>query len=355
MTPLLILSDIHLGAVRSAGTTLATRKQIQDYLQQAFRDTVNAYPQHDLLIAGDLFDAFNVDVSQVLQCYFTLADWLKDGLGTLHLMQGNHDCSRNSEKTSSFAFLCALLTKLYPASVQVYDRGFAEVQPGVYVLSHVTNQDLMDLELAKTLDVAPGYVFIHANCENHFAEQADHSLNVSAEWNEKMVNHGHVAVYAHEHQARTLYSGKVVCMGNNFPSSVADCMAHGDAQKDGRKYAHILDDTGLHKVETWTAEGDFTEADWRTLADLDTDARFIRVTGTATTEEASAVISAISRFRQDSDAYVITNAVRIEGMAGLDDLSTLSAERLASVDVMAALCEELEPEEIVVVKRLLED
>lgn len=362
MTPLLILNDLHLGCTRASGTTLHTRKQLQDYLQQSFRDTINQYHQHDLLIAGDLFDSFSVDVSQVLECYFTLADWLKDGMGTLHLQLGNHDLSKNSEKTSSFAFLCALLTKLYPSQVRVYDKGLDTVAddvglPAVYALPHCTNQDLFDIELGKALTVRPGYLVLHANCMNHFAEQADHSLNVNEQWIDQLVAHGHTLIHAHEHQARTLKGGRVICMGNNFPSSVADCLAHGDAQKDGRKYAHVLDGDGLHKIETWAAVGDYCEVDWQGLAltGLETTARFIRVTGKASTEEASQVISVISRYRQNSDALVITSSVKIEGIDGLDELSTLSADRLASVDVMAALCAELEPEEVVVVKRLLED
>jgi hypothetical protein len=136
---------------------------------------------------------------------------------------------------------------------------------------------------------------------------------------------------------------------------VADCLEHGAAQKDGCKYAHIVTEAGIEKMQTWTAKGDYTEVDWLDLEGIDTDARFVRVAGSATTEQASQVISMISRFRQNSGALVITNAVKIAGIEGLDDMHTLSADRLASVDVLGALMAELEPPEQEAVKQLLED
>jgi hypothetical protein len=357
----LILNDLHLGAVRSAGTTIVTRKLIQDYLQQQLRDTL-AHTECDVILLGDIFDAFNVEMSQILQAYFTLADWMHAHPACLlHLVQGNHDVAKNSEKTSAFAFLCALLTKHSPDQARVYATGFAEMYLGtsanVYVVPHVLNQDLFDIELAKALEVKPGWLLLHANCMNRFAEQADHSLNVNEEWVNRLLAHGHRLVFAHEHQARTLKAGKVRVLGNQWPSSVADCLEHNGAQKDGMKCMHILDDSGLYPVQTWDALGDFVEIDWRALRGEEPVSffRFIRVTGTATADEASEVIAAIAKYRQKSEALVITNAVRIEGIDGIDDMSGLTSEKLASVDVLAALMEELTPPEQVAVKYLLED
>lgn len=159
-------------------------------------------------------------------------------------------------------------------------------------------------------------------------------------------------------------AGNVVITGNQWPTSVADCLTHGEAQKDGKKFAHLIEtieDFGtettnvtLRNIErpTWDAATDFAELDWRDLQS--TDARFVRVTGTAEAGEAADMVNAIARYRNKSEAFVITNGVKVGGIAGVEEMSTLSVERLQSVDVLKSLCEKLEPHEAKRVRDLLD-
>lgn len=358
----LLLNDIHIGVTRSAGTTLQSRYDIKRYLQTMLKATIYQHPDKDLIINGDLFDGFEVEMHEVLELFFTLTDWLKDTKRRAKLVRGNHDIAKNSEKTSSFAFLCSLLQRMYPEQVDVYDKGLEQMYEHVWVIPHVVNQDLFDIELDKVVGIAvPGYLLLHANVDNEFAEQADHSLNVSDDVIERLIALGWTLVFAHEHQHKRLYRGNVVVLGNQWPSSIADCLTMGRAQADGKKYAHILsteedfiNDTRkvtIAPVETWDAAADYAEMDWKEL--INTSARFIKVTGKASTEDAQDVIMTVARYRQKSQAFVITNAVQIAGVDNLDDLSTLSQEKLQSVDVLAALKEELDPAECAAVDQLL--
>ncbi len=356
----LILNDVHLGAIRSAGTTLTTRRQIVEYLQGSFCTTVFSHLDKDILIAGDLFDTFSVEVSVVLETYFTLADWLKESKKRLTLMRGNHDIAKNSEKTSSFDFLCSLLVKLYPDQVQIISDTLTKIDEHVWAIPHVVNQDLFDIEMTKALSVAPSYLFFHANYDNNFAVDADHSLNVSEEWADKFIAVGHTLVFAHEHLRRTLKGGNVQIMGNQWPSSIADCLSHGAAQADNTKYAHLLskvttpfDETvKFEGFPTWEAEGDFIAMDWKELEPC--EHRFIRISGKATADQAADVINAISKYRQKSPALVITNGVSIAGVAGMDDMSDINVEKLQSINVLEALCDQLTVPEAAVVRELLE-
>lgn len=352
---ILILNDIHLGVSRVSGTTPGSAEQLRGYLQSQFAFTLNEHLDDDLLILGDLFDGFWIDPSELIEAYSTLCDWLFDSGRNLTLVAGNHDHSPKGGKVSSFEFLCKMLTGRFPQQVLVVDAktGLRTVLPRVHVIPHMPNQDLFEIELGKALELDEGWLLLHCNYTNHFAEKSDHSLNITDEWAEKLTAR-HRLMIAHEHQARHINLGKMVeVLGNQWPSSVSDCLAHGDGQADGRKYLTILkDDLGFQCIETWDAAVCYAEVDWRELDEGEHD--FIRVTGSATSAEAEDVIDAIAKYRQGSDAFVITNAVKIEGMADVEGMAGFSLETVKSFDVMAALLAQLEPEEAAVIQEVMQ-
>ena len=110
-------------------------------------------------------------------------------------------------------------------------------------------------------------------------------------------------------------------------------------------------------IQTWTPSdtiGGYTVIDWRDLKDVDGDCKsFIRVEGTAVAAEAADVIKAISAFRQRSVAFVITNAVKVEQIEGLSDISA-SIEDIRSVNVIDMLMEHLDPAQRTAVNKLYE-
>ena len=82
----------------------------------------------------------------------------------------------------------------------------------------------------------------------------------------------------------------------------------------------------------------FIDTDWRHL-DKDFDGiQFIRVSGNALAEEAEAAINAVNSLRKRSTALVISNAVRVEGLAEMDKLASLTLEDVSGFDVLGALC-----------------
>jgi len=351
----LIVNDVHLGVSRMAGTTPASQIEVKQYLQYSFRSLIMQHLDKTLTINGDLFDGFTIEISEVLECYFTLCDWLTMSTKNVELAAGNHDVGKRNDRLSSFDLLAQLLGSRFGNQVKVI-KETTYSDGNVHIIPHMMNQDLFDIELENALTLEPGYLLLHANVNNLFAEEPDHSLNVSEEWLKKLTKL-HTVIFAHEHQAKKFkyagYENGVVVLGNQWPSSVADCLTHGTAQKDGRKYAHILSESGLEAIQTWDRESDFVEMDWTSLEE--TEARFIRVTGKASGEQASEVISALSKYRQKSKAFVIGNSVAIAGMKGMEDLSTITFEKLVSIDVLGELLKILTPEEGQAIKELLED
>lgn len=343
MNGLMVLNDLHIGCIRSGGTTPATALKLRRYLLEEYQSLLERAKGCDLLINGDLFDTPNIPLTDLLQTIRATLGWLETGTGFLILPPGNHDLSKNSETYSSFEFFANILQEQYPTRVQVPKELCAMWgRTNSYIIPHVPNQDLFDMELAKVPSCE--YLFLHCNYANGFAAKSDHSLNLSEE-RAALLPVQHIVI-GHEHQAKTALNAKVIIVGNQIPSSVSDCLGNDE------KFALLITTGILHQLQTWTAAGSFARVDWRTLDQPQDGIDFIRVEGEAFAAEASQVVSAIAKYRQKSEALVITNAVNIEGSSTTE--MTVSLEQIKSFSVLEELLKILSAEEQTVVLQLLE-
>lgn len=351
---MIILNDIHIGFSREGGTTPASREALRKYLFAGLRQVFKDHEANHmtLVIAGDLFDAFEVDGRDWLGTFLLLNEWLTNDNG-LVLVAGNHDWSPKGEKVSSFQMLAASLAGKACTVVNIDE--FANLEGGVWAIAHCSNQDVFNMKMQELLgEVKAGdHVLVHANFDNNFAAKSDHSLNVSREMAYQFVEKGVTLLFAHEHQHREAFKGKVVCMGNQWPTSIADCL------NNDRKLLHTLRNGVLVAHETWAADQNFSagtsgfeEINWREL-DKPTKAGFIRVVGEAMANEASDVINAIAAYRKGSDAFVIANMVKIAGIAEATALPE-QFEAVARYDVMNYIEQNVTPDEMKVVRELLE-
>lgn len=346
---------MHVGVSRKGGTTPASQEALRAYLFAAFRDLLEATAQIDLLILGDLFDEFEVAPHDWLPTYHLLREWLVAG-NKLRLVAGNHDNSPRGNKISAFTMLAQVLKGEFGEEVQVFDIGQSGPVPGGWVIAHCANQDLFNAELDRVLalPVAPEVLYLHANYDNNFAVEADHSLNVSRDVAKAIAARGTTLVFAHEHQAKQDLGGKVVVLGNQWPTSIADCLGNDE------KFAHVFDtdvitgEPAITKVRTWDrgCPVGYTEVEWTDLAEA--PGGFVRITGKATAAQASDVMNLVAAFRQRSDAFVVANAVQIEGIAEVQDLPA-QFEATKAFDVLAFIKQHLDADEIVAVEALLKD
>lgn len=345
-----ILNDLHIGVKRQAGATPASQAALTEFVHQQFKGLVAGTKDTHLLILGDLFDGFSVEVSDVIRTYEVLADWLNDSPArTLTLVCGNHDWSPKAGKVSSFHMLSHFLCSHFGAKVHVVDggKGMTFVGDGVWAIPHMPNQDLFDLELATARMGNGGYLLLHANYDNKFTVESDHSLNVSVEQAQGLIERGWKLVFAHEHQQRTALDGNVVIIGNQIPTSVADCLGN-----DSKQFATIkAGDLQTH--ESLDIKAVFYQVPWQSVDDTPDDALFVRVIGQATMDQAADALGAVAGLRQRHSAYVVTNGIKVDGMAELDTLAEMSFEDITTFNVMEALLEELSEAEGKVVKELL--
>lgn len=345
---MLIINDLHLGVNRAGGTTPQSQQALRDHLREFIAELIATETDH-LVVNGDLFDGFTVDTVEVVKAYALFAAWLEAGGKDLTLVAGNHDWNPRGDKLSSFHLLCHFLKAHYPSKVWVCDTGFKCITGDVFCIPHMPNQELFNLEIEKALtgDAKDKHLLLHCNYKNGFAENSDHSLNINDDQVGQLMKAGWTLVIAHEHIGYTLRGGRVIVVGNQFPSSVADCIG------DEAKHALRIMKGGHDLVPVWGAEGNYAEIDWHFLSDAP-DVRFIRVTGDAIAAEAAEVVKAISALRQKHTAFVITNAVKVEGHDMALNLAEESMESIKSFDVLQAILAELNEEEAAVVKGLLQ-
>lgn len=334
MSHLRILSDLHIGAIRAAGTTPATQYALRKHTLSEFKRLLPT--QGDLLLNGDTFDTNNIPISDVLETYIILNDWLtQNPQSKLYNSTGNHDQSKTSTVLSSFQFLGKLLKLAQPDRYVHIEEPM--MTPHGYVIPHLRNQDLFSHAMSQV--PACDFLFLHANFDNGFAAQSDQSLNVSREQAEMCK--ARLIIFGHEHHKRIV--GKVVIPGNQIATSVSDWLSPQD-----KGYVTVTDGKLSYHLSKARAE-EFVELDWQALEV--SDHKFIRVIGDATGEQASDVVNAINKFRKSSDAFVITNAVSIAtGGLKLDFDTTLASVQRFSV--MDALKEILTAEEVTTIENL---
>lgn len=337
-----VTTDWHVAAKRVAGTTPSSALAMQDHILASLHDALD--PTYPHLIAGDLLDQFTIDSHNLIRAYELCANFIKVSGKELVLLRGNHDFSPRGTQKSSFDLLGSILTAQFSGQVKVVTE-VTEWRQFVLV-PHLPNNDLLRLEVEKLADVKNRVIVFHANYDNFHAADSVSSLNLTEAMVAPLIANGNTVVLGHEHDHRKLFNGKLLVLGNGVPASVADCLGSKS------KFAAYFDDTDYVLEEMVKVSDLYAEVDWTDLDDAPEKA-FIRVTGTATAEQAAEVVAAVAKLRQRSDSYVVSNAVRVEGLADFETLSQASFEDIGKVDVLELLLEEFTAEEAKVIKGLL--
>lgn len=334
-----ITTDWHLAVKRVGGTTPHSQGQLRQYLRDMLTSQLD---NTDHLIAGDLFDDFTVDTVELVEVLKIFSTWLTGYGRNLALIRGNHDHSERGSSISSFDLLGYVLKTQFPSQVTIADRVTKWKQ--FTLVPHLPNNETLLKEVTLLSDTKNRVLVFHANVDNFHTAESQHSLNLSMEQIEDLTARGNLVIVGHEHQYRSLVNGKCLVLGNTAPSSIADCL------RSPFKYAALVTDTEYELKPSWKAVDSYIEVDWRDMPDLDGH-QFIRVVGEATALEAADVIKTVSKLRQKSEAFVITNSVRIEGRDLSDN--TDSIESIKAFDLMGAILSELSEQEQETLKELL--
>ena len=351
---MLVLNDLHIGVQRVAGTTPASAAALRQYALDKYQSLLETAGKHDMVVVnGDLTDRYDIEMSDMLQLYAITAEFLrKNKDAEMVWAAGNHDLSRNSNNMGSVEFIGNLLQGMFPEQFAVACV-HSLLWDGIYVIPHMTNQEEFDEALAQ-VPKGTHTLLLHCNYDNPFAGAQDHSLNLAEDVAMGLKRRGIKMILGHEHQGREMLGGSVVITGNQFPTSVSDCLAHGEAQKDGKKYCITLTQDGKHeRHETWSRSHHYKEVDWKEVQDADlTSYAFIRVVGTAERDESSEALKTVTNLRKESMAFVVTNAVKV---ASIDEMDVdVSVEDIRKVNVVDMLLGMLTTEQASAIQKLLD-
>ena len=351
-----IFNDTHIGVRRTGGTTAASAAALRAGVQAQFRHLLSL-PSNgdDVIINGDLTDQFSLDLNDTLELLQTLQDFLAaNSASRLVICTGNHDVSKRSDELGTAEFLGRLLST-HPNALLVQEP--ADLGDGVYAIPHLTNQALFDQAL-QAVPQGVEFLLLHCNYDSPFAEQSDHSLNLSREQALALKDRGITMVLGHEHHRRTLLDRHVVIVGNQFPTSIADCVTPEGRPSTG-KDCLLIDDSGWERRQTWRPEDEgagFTQIDIHDLLEdeaLREVEGFVRVTGEVEAEQAADALRAISRLRQTCNAFVVGNSIKVRhGGEEIEDILD-GVEDVRKVDVVSMLMEALTEEQREAVKALL--
>ena len=349
---MLFINDIHIAPNRTGGTTAVTQAMLLEYVHEQFEKLLDIETADGcVLIGGDLHDGFQIPNAALLRVYSAICARLESGaIRTLFMSRGNHDLAKDTSKLSSFDLLGALLTDAYPQRVVVI------VEPTLiswsehasdqgWVIPHAPNNDIHDMWVEQVRNEPAPFVFLHCNFDNGMAAQSDHSLNITKEQCAGLEASGvKRIIFAHVHQQGTHPNG-VLIVGNQFPCSVSDCL--------GNTYKRALQIDGgqISEVVTWQDKGSYFEVDWAKLDLIPEDAQFVRIKGEADDDQAAAVIEAISTLRKKHSAFVISNAVVVNGRA-LDVSSIEAALQVDKFDVLEFLYSNLSADQVEYLKNL---
>jgi len=305
----LIINDTHLGVSRQAGTTRDSKISLEAWMLQEFKKLFEV-PHDNVIILGDLCDSRNVEEHIMAEVIHILKG--EDAF----IVAGNHDLGgKNDHNISSAQFIAKMSGSRWIDEPTVVN--------GRYILPHLIDQAAFDKAVQECPDNT--IMLCHANIDSPWAH-SDHSLNLTLQQIVELEKRGVDVISAHEHAKRD-YQG-VTILGNQFPSSISDCLG-------GDKFCHILEGDELTEILTWDCKSNFYQG-----PDVPTDHYdFIEITGECELSEYPTVVKSVGELRKDSSAFIVKNSVKVREFT-----AEVSKDEVTKFNIVEMLLEEI-PEE----------
>jgi predicted phosphodiesterase len=305
-----VLGDVHLGLRRTTGVTKQSLAAFTNWQFQYLHGFLMEVLPEDkpVLFMGDLFDSGSVDFGLVLR----LIQLFESCTQQIYILRGNHDIMKDRTRLSALEFLGKVCDQVTVIDEPIILDEYA-------LVPHMPNQTLFNEAVMDCAGKAK-VLITHANYDNEFTENSDHSLNLSP----AQARRFDFVVCGHEHAPRK--DNNVFLTGGLFPTKVEEA---------ADRIVWSLSPDEIRELTRFSPR--YADVYWRDLDDTRPDvADFICVTGEAPPDEASAFIMALSRFRQHSDAFMIQNSVKVRS-EGLHEIQDAAIDKFDALKALLSI------------------
>lgn len=316
MARTLIFSDPHLGVSRKANTTRASSQRLKHRVfEQTLRLVNGITPGTTVICCGDLFDKFSNDEK-------TLAQGIQVADRCHYILAGNHDSQKDLHKYSSFDLL---LDEIYPSMAETalisMEMRTHVSDPYTFVPHALTQsrfEDILD-SLNPNPNYPHNYLFLHCSWDRETDQESageEAALNLSRRKAQELLAKGFTRIFlGHEHKPTEALGGRVIVVGNPFPTSFGDL---------SEKRIIMLDpETDIMESITLYSE-DYLHYKGPVSAALNRIAPFMDVVDDLGTEETAGIVRELL---ENKEVY----AVRVHSTEEEIEMETIDRENIESL------------------------
>lgn len=208
-----IFTDPHLGTSRSAHTSRSSSELLRARL---FTEAISLASKPNSICVGDLFDSSTNNEETLLQG-FKVASLCK------YVLAGNHDEENIVNRVTTLRAIKSLGVNSVVSSNDLSRPSYFIDGQFVFVPHQLSQSMFMEsLELAYKSANSGSVLFLHCNYNFEMATSSTATLNLSESVAEQLLDKFNFIFLGHEHKQNSHLNGRVIVVGNTFPTSFSD-------------------------------------------------------------------------------------------------------------------------------------
>ena len=335
----LIMSDPHIGKNLTAHTTKKSRTIFKQNLLASALAVTTQVPDKKLgieispqdfdacICLGDIVDRYDNDAQTVMQAHQLMQN-------VDLLLSGNHDVHNDASAVGTID----ILQEIHPDNIirAKFDENRVEVEDTgdelVVSIPYLSSKERFESALVSAMDKAAGearpcLLLLHCNYDSGYAEK-DTELNLSSKTALNLLQHFDYIFIGHDHKFKTDHGGRVIVMGNTYPTGFGDVSS---------KYHALYDNGKVTFHKHWDHEKHSIKVDVEQLLNPEYDPsgrQFVEITGTVAPDQLFNLAKAIKRewtLGEDTVAVRSNVTIAVGNADPSQDLQTPQKPKLTEV------------------------
>ena len=314
---IIFYTDPHLGLTRSGNTTPRSAASLQERL---FTQSYNICQRDGLKVClGDMFDTYSNNERVMDRAMPILSK-------TALTLSGNHDVVNQAGKMGSLEMMNGMFASLTGQGKALFSEfgkpmafSWPLYEESVHLVAvpHVASQEIFEESLVDAMQIkidrghGGAMLLLHCNYDLSSAWATETSLNLTPEMCERLLEKFDYIMLGHEHAPAEYFDGRVIILGNTFPTGLGDV---------SDKRIAIMEEGHLRFEQIWDASTGYAEFTPATLPER-TDANFARLKGEIEPGTMLELTQAINRlWKRSPNLYCLKMEAKVVGLSqDMDD------------------------------------